>query len=109
MLDVKTERSGVPRKVVLAAAFGVPAGLLIFGGHASQLAWMAALIGMTALYRADLREVGTDPASRLAVTEEWCGRLVLFAGWLALLLAYQGVQGAEEARPAAGVGHGVRG
>lgn len=59
---------------------------------------MAVLIGMTALYRADLRDVGTDPASRLAVTERWRGRLVLFAGWLALLLAYQGVQGAQEAR-----------
>lgn len=30
MIDVKAERLGVPRKAVLAATFGVPAGLLIF-------------------------------------------------------------------------------
>lgn len=76
----------------------MPAALLFFGGDGRQLAWMAALFGMVALYRRDMREAESDAAYRLIVTEEWRGRLVLFAGWLALLLAYQGMQGAEEAR-----------
>lgn len=85
------------RKATLVATFAVPALLLIFGGDFRQAAWLAALAGMAALCRSDLDDAGSGD-SGLVVTEKWRGRLALYAGWLALLLTYQGVQGAEEAR-----------